>query len=276
LSAAPPPDSFAAAFAIERTGDGLFEASLDGFGGHTLGCATLAAARTVTGLSLHSIHTCFVRPVPTDRPARLQVSSLSDGRRFARRRVEIRDGEKLCFDLIASFAAASEGPEFADDPPAPPPPQPEDLPSELEVAAAEGWQRRDDHPHPIELRWCGRPWAVDGPCASSRYDAWVRPIVAPADDALRAAGIAFVADFHSHWPVARMLGGNFEPNGFTSLDQSVWIHREDAWNDWWLLTSWAELGHAGRSLGHRTLRARNGDLIASMAQEALIPGARLR
>lgn len=272
----PEPASFASAFAIEPAGDGVFRAQLDGFGGRTLGCATLAAGRMVSGLSLHSLHACFVRPVPTDRPTELRVSSLSDGRRFARRRVEIRDGERLCLDLIASFAAPATGRDFASDPPAPPPPQPEDLPSEREVALAEGWQRQDDREHPIELRWCGRPWAIAGPCESSRYDTWVRPRVAPADDALRAAGIAFVADFHSHWPVARMLGGDFQTTGFTSLDQVVWIHREDAWDDWWLLTSWTDVGHAGRSLGHRTLRARNGDLIASTAQEALIPDARLR
>lgn len=76
--------------------------------------------------------------------------------------------------------------------------------------------------------------------------------------------------------MARKLGGPFDAMGFTSLDQSVWIHRDLPWDDWWLLTSWTDQAHAGRSLGHRTLRTRDGLLVASMAQEAMIPGARLR
>ena len=265
--------SLAEMFAIEPSGDGVFRAELDGFGGFTVGCATLAAARTVEKLGLHSIHTCFVRPVPDDRPALLHVEPLSNGRRFARRRVEIRDDGKLLFHLLASFAAPSAGPDFADAAPGGPPPEPETLPTDREVAEREGWERSMDHP--FEMRWVGRPWAPEGPCDSSRYSVWVRPRVAPPDDALRGAAITFLSDFHSHWPVARKLGDHFEPDGYTSLDQSVWIHRDQPWDDFWLLESWADGGHAGRSLGHRTLRTRDGLLVASMAQEAMIPGARL-
>ena len=268
-----PPESFESVFTIERKSDSVFTAELDGFGGFTVGCATLAAARSVEGLGLHSIHTCFLRPVRTDRPTELRVEALSNGRRFARRRVEIREDGKLLFDLLASFAAPSDGPDFADGDPGHPPP-PESLPTDREVAEQEGWEFW--HDGPIEMRWVGRPWAVEGPSDSSRFQVWVRPRVEPADEALRAAGIGFLADFHSHWPVARMLGQHFEPDSYTSLDQSVWIHRDEPWDDFWLFTSWAPGGHAGRALGHRTLHTRDGRLVASMAQEALIPGARPR
>ena len=132
------------------------------------------------------------------------------------------------------------------------------------------------------MRWCGKPWLLDGPSEDSRYHAWVRPAALSSNSASaasvagRAAGIAFTSDYHSHWPVARKLGSSFDTTDFTSLDQSVWVHRGDPWDDWWLLTSWTEQGHAGRSLGHRTLRTRDGRLVASMAQEAMIPGARPR
>ena len=153
-------------------------------------------------------------------------------------------------------------------------PAPEELPSDREVARTEGWEWDDDFERVIEMRWCGRPWALETSAADSRYQAWVRPCAPPRSAAGRAAGIAFTSDYHSHWPVARKLGGPFDTTGFTSLDQSVWIHREDPWDDWWLFTSWTDQGHAGRSLGHRTLRTRSGRLVASMAQEAMIPGAR--
>lgn len=80
-----------------------------------------------------------------------------------------------------------------------------------------------------------------------------------------------MSDFHSHWPVARKLRRNFEPVGFASLDQLVWIHRDLAWDDYWLLTSENDVTHAGRAFTRRTVHAADGRLVASMAQEALVP-----
>jgi len=269
-----PTASFDGFFEIDDAGDGVFRAELDGFGGYTVGCATLAAGRTAPGLELHSVHTSFLRPVPVDRPVELRVDPLSNGRRFARRSVEIRDDGKPLFHLLASFASASDGPDFADAAPGDTPPPPESLPSEREVAEQEGWENFYDSP--LEMRWIGRPWRVEGPVDDSGYRVWVQPRRPVHDPAVRAAAIAFLADFHSHWPVARKLGGHFEAEGFTSLDQSVWIHRSEPWDDYWLLESWTPDAHAGRALGHRSLRTRDGRLVASMAQEAMIPGARLR
>jgi acyl-CoA thioesterase len=128
---------------------------------------------------------------------------------------------------------------------------------------------------PFEWRWVGKPWAVAGPSDSSRYAAWVRPTVTLEDRGLRAAAIAFLSDFHSHWPVARKLGDFFESDGYTSLDQVLWLHRDRPWEDWWLLTSSCDVGHAGRALTRREIRTRDGLLVATMAQEAMIPGAAL-
>jgi acyl-CoA thioesterase-2 len=126
------------------------------------------------------------------------------------------------------------------------------------------------------MRWVGRPWDAEGkPAEQSGFQVWVRPREPLADPRVRGAAITFLADFHSHWPVARKLGSNFDTVGFTSLDQSVWIHHEQPWDDFWLFDSWSPAAHAGRSLGHRALRTRDGTLIASMAQEAMIPGAEL-
>ena len=47
----------AEALEIEPAGPDRFRACLPGFGGVTLGCATLAAVRTCEGRSLHSLHT---------------------------------------------------------------------------------------------------------------------------------------------------------------------------------------------------------------------------
>ena len=115
---------------LESAGEDRFRALLPGFGAVTLGCATLAAART-TELALHSLHAYFLRPTPADRPALLRVARVRDGRRFATRRVEVLDGDKLCCELLASFAAAGSGPEYEEPAPRP------------DAARARGPPRRD-------------------------------------------------------------------------------------------------------------------------------------
>jgi acyl-CoA thioesterase len=75
---------------------------------------------------------------------------------------------------------------------------------------------------------------------------------------------------HSHLSVALRLGGHFEPTGYTSLDQVLWVHRQDPWNDWRLLTTVSDIAYAGRAWTRRMLHARDGRLLASMAQEQWI------
>src|SRR5262245_37603595 len=124
--------------ALEPAGEDRYLARLPGFGGVTLGCATLAAART-TDLSLHSLHVYFLRAVPTAEPALLRISRVRDGRRFAHRRVEVCEGERVCCELMASFAAPADGAEFEEPEGGEALPEPESLPSENYVMRDEGW-----------------------------------------------------------------------------------------------------------------------------------------
>lgn len=259
---------------IAPTGDDRFGALLPGFGGVTLGCATLAAART-TAFSLHSLHVYFLRPVPTERAAELAVARIRDGRRFAHRRVVVRDGEQVCCELVASFAAPAEGSEYQEPASGPPAPAPEELPSEEELARSEGQVLEERGPigRALEWRYVGEsPWRNESPRKTSVYRGWVRPrLPLPDDPAFHAAALAFLADMHSHLAVARRLGAHFEPVGYTSLDQAIWAHRADPWNDWRLLTSVSDVAHAGRAWTRRTLHTREGRLVASMAQEQWVP-----
>lgn len=261
---------------IDRAGDGVFTAELPGFGGVTLGCATFAAARTCPERSLHSLHTYFLRPVTPGAAVRITVERLRDGRRFAHRRVQVLDEDRLLCELMASFTTPAKGIEYQDSILDPATPPPDALPTEDEVAREEGWSKEGPGPigGPLEWRWIGVPWRLEAPEEPSRYRGWVRPRLPLARDrALNAAAVAYLSDYHSHLPVARKLRGQFEPFGYTSLDQILWIHRELHWDDWWLLTSESDIGHAGRAFTRRLLHTRDGRLVASMAQEQLVPGA---
>ena len=259
--------------AIEPAGDDRFTATLHGFGGITLGCATLAAARTCADRALHSLHTYFLRPVPPGAAVEFVVERLRDGRRFAHRRVQVRQADRLLCELMASFTTAAEGIEYQESAIDRDTPPPEELASEAEIARAEGWNL--DEPGPmggaLEWRWIGIPWRTESTAVAARYRGWVRPRFAlPRDRALHAAAFALLSDYHSHFSVARKRGGPFEPFGYTSLDQVLWLHRDRFWEDWWLLATDSDVAHGGRAFTRRMLYDRDGALIASMAQEQLL------
>jgi len=259
--------------AITPKSEDVFEATLEGFGGITLGVATHAAARTCPERALGSIHTHFLRAVPPEACVELRVERMRDGRRLAHRRVQGWHGDRLFLDLMAVFANPGDGPAYQDvdggatDALA----RPEELPTEAFHAHAEGWEAYGHGP--LEWRWIGRPWeraANEG----SAYQAWVRPRVPlPADPAVQAATLAYLSDYHSHWSVARMTNLDFSTEGFVSLDTALWVHRDLPWKEWRLITTRSDVAHGGRALTRRALQEADGRLVASMAQEALIPPA---
>jgi acyl-CoA thioesterase-2 len=260
---------------VEEVGEDRFRANLDGFGGVTIGCATVAASRTCAERALSSFHTYFLRPVPTDRPVDLVVERIRDGRRLAHRRVQFLAGDKLCGELVASFAVSGEGAELGDARIDPATPGPDDLPTEDEVARAEGFTLDEPGPiyGPLEWRWVGGvPWQPIEQEEPTLYSAWVRPrFPLPQERALQQGAIAFLSDYHSHMSVARRMALVGRPVGFSSLDQTVWLHRDLPWDDWRLITTECDVAHGGRALSRRMLFARDGRLVASMAQEQLIP-----
>ena len=260
--------------ALEPSGTDRFSARLDGFGGITLGCAALAAGLT-SDRPLHAFHAWFLRPPPLDRPVEIAVERVRDGRRLAQRRATVHSGEALLCELLASFATPVPGLDAQDVKLDPDVPAPETLESEQEIAQREGWKVGEPGPlgGPLEWRWVGgTPWSSEAPREDSRYGAWVRPRFAlPDARAWHAAALAYLADYHSHMSVARWLGGSGPPVGFVSLDQSLWIHRDLAWNDWWHIATEGVVAHAGRALTRRSVHARDGRLVATMAQEQLIP-----
>lgn len=268
------PTKFADFLQLTELGGDVFSAELEdhggaAFGGETFGLATRAACSTCSDRPVHSLHIQYLRPTPGGTPVQFHVERTRDGRRLAHRRVEVRHGGKLLVQLLASFAAPVEGAVDFETIPFDPPAAPETLPSEAEVAREEGWH--DYEPGVTDWRWPYRPWNVPAG-TPSQYQAWVRPTeVMPDDVGLRAAALAFLSDFHSHLPVARVLGSGFEPIGYSSLDIIVWIHRNVEWNDYWLLTSVADIAHGGRALTRRHMHDRAGRLVVSMLQEALIP-----
>jgi acyl-CoA thioesterase-2 len=269
--------SLADVLRIERVKSGLYTAELEdhgarAFGGDVLARAALAAAAECEGKELHALHAFFLAPTPGARPYALHVDALQDGRRIARRRVQLRDGERLHCEGVASFAAARDVPGWTGAAPEAIPP-PETLPSDVELARREGWEQNLG---PVEMRRARPdfPFPPADPRAAARWLGWVRPRTPlPDDPRAHLAALVYLSDWCSHWGVEMRLGRAFEWSGFASLDHAFWLHAPARWDDWLRIETASDVAAGGRALTRRTLHTRDGRPVASMAQEAIFGGA---
>ena len=280
----PPPGDFHAFFELERLDEDRFRAHFEAppddweelhplFGGSILGFAATAGAETCPDRPLASLHMYFLRGIPYGVPVDFVVERVRDGRRVAHRQVDVVAQEKLACRISLLYAGGDDGHRDlhgARDMQAVP--APESLRNHNEVILEEGIEPWWDSP--IEWRFEGRPWDVS-PDGASLHGGWVRPCrTIPDLPGRHAAATVFLSDALSHWPVARVLGGQHEPGQYTSLDTAVWLHRDEPWRDWRYIESDCDIGHRGRGFSRRSLYDRDGQLLATMVQEALIPSAR--
>jgi acyl-CoA thioesterase-2 len=269
-----PSEVLASLLRVEPVRDGEFAVRLEDFWGGSLDAdvlarAALAAAQGCPAEELHSLHACFLKPAPPGVPLTLRVEGLADGPP-ARREIRLLGEGLLCLG-VASFAAPGAGVAYQDVAPHPDLPDPEGLPSTLDLARAEGWS--DYARGPIEFRRAlPRRWPDAAGVPGGVHVEWVRPR-APLPDDPRAhmAALVFLSAFYPHWPFERRIGPGFSPERFTSLDHALWVHGAERWDDWWLLQSGTQVGRAGRALSRREIYTRKGRLVASVSQEALVP-----
>ena len=250
------------------------------FGGQVLGQALAAAARTVDPARLcHSLHAYFLRPGDSRIPILYQVERSRDGGSFtARRVVAIQHGVPI-FTLAASFQVEEVGFEHQAAMPVVPPP--EDLEDDRQALLRDPVLSGD-------LRdWIGRAQAFEtrsvigrGPRALSGDRApraaidhvWLRARGAlPDDPAIHRALLAFVSD-------TTLLDTALLPHGksifsdvqVASLDHAMWFHRPFRADDWLLYVQDSPSASGARGFNRGAVYARDGRLVASVAQEGLI------
>jgi acyl-CoA thioesterase-2 len=267
--------------ALEQEGDDAFAAPPVAagrrlFGGLLAAQAAVAAMRTVEGARLHSLHGHFLRPGRPGAALHFAVTRVRDGRRFATRRVQVRQQGDAVFEAACSFTGDEQGVAHDHEPPLPTaPPAPEGLPDwEVLRAAETGEPPRP--PDAIEVRACrpadDRP---DAPAPPHRM-VWMRPRgPLPADPSLHAAALVYASD-RTLLRTAVRLHGDLRTRLPASLDHAVWLHRPPRWDDWILYASESPVAHGGRAWVSGRMLARDGARLASVAQEGLLRRPRPR
>ena len=264
-----PRESLTAILEIEGGGDADYTARLESFWGDTLRGDLLARAMlaaTADGREAPvAVHATFL----ADAPPEVELSLVREDLGPDQRRVRVirADQERIC-EVTFRFGPVGDGLTYQCIAPEAGLPAPEELPSEVEVARAEGWSQFAVGP--IESRRIGpqQPVKDDEPAV---WIGWLRPREALADDArLHAAALAFLGEYRSHWAVERRLGAAFPQSRITLLDHALWLHRAERWDDWWLVKTLTDVGVAGRCFSRREIYSRRGSLIASAAWEASV------
>jgi acyl-CoA thioesterase II len=246
------------------------------FGGQVLGQSLVAASRTVPAeRPAHSMHGYFLRPGDLEADITFSVERLRDGRSFSARRVQAYQHGRPILSMIASFQALQEGLDHADAAP-PDVPAPEDLPTTAQIIghvphpAAQHWARQ----RPMDLRHVQEPVYLPG--ERERTDAqavWMRttgPL--PDDDALHRAVLVYASDFTMLEPVLRRHGLAWGTPGLkaASLDHAMWWHRPARADEWLLFVESSPSASGARGLVLGRLFARDGSLVATVAQEGMV------
>ncbi|MHB1310793.1 MAG: acyl-CoA thioesterase domain-containing protein [Gemmatimonadaceae bacterium] len=248
------------------------------FGGQVFAQALVAAQRTAPAdRDAHSVHGYFLRAGDLTAPIVYFVDRPRDGGSFTSRRVTaIQHGEAI-FHLSASFHAAETGLEH--QAPMPAAPAPETLSPELDLIR----EMADRIPEPLRPILTQdrpidfRPVAPVDPFRPTVREptrqVWFRAIgTLPDERIIHQAVLAYASDYG-------LLPTALHPHGISfrdrrlqmaSLDHSVWMHRPFRADEWLLYVMDSPVSAGGRGFTRGAIYARDGQRVASVAQEGLM------
>ena len=253
------------------------------YGGQVIAQSLMAAATTVPeGRLPHSIHGYFIAAGDIHQDLLFDVETLRDGRSFSARRVNVTQAEGAILTAIASFQErGQEGVEFAD-------PMPGDLPDPESLTSARDLMTplADKSPFanyyaqrsPFDIRHITptvmlRPDRRSAEADSGRQMVWMRTDgQVDVPQVMHRAMLALECDQVMMEPVLRRAGLSIATPGisYASIDHSMWWYRDVDVTDWLLYVQDTPTAAHGRGLGVAKVYSRDGELVAVMAQEAMI------
>ncbi len=248
------------------------------YGGQVIGQALVAAVRTVdASRPPHSMHAYFLLPGDPKVPIIYDVDRIRDGKSFTTRRVTARQHGHPIFSMQVSFHANEPGLDHQAKMPEVPPP--EQLPNESEMrqkllpTMPDPVRRYYERERPIEMRPVEYERYGGKKYPDGRFHVWIKTTGRLPDDlAIHQCVLAYASDM-------TLLDAALAPHGRTlferkfmaaSLDHALWLHRPFRADDWLLYAQDSPNLHGSRGFARGLIFARDGTLVASVAQEGLV------
>lgn len=261
------PDCFRARFSIDNHMNAVF-------GGQLLGQALAAASATAGDWPANSLNGYFFRGGKLDQPLDYRVERISDGRRFATRRVTAEQGGRAIFGMQCSFHAPERGVEHGLEQPPAGLPEPENLANLQQIAEGLGDALPDflrqslRRPFPIEL--C--PTQPDRFLNEADRIFWFRmpTAVEVADDAGHQALLAMMSDYWLPGSITPRHNRGDLRHVVLSLNHSLWFHQPARVDEWLLFVTGSDWAGHGRGLAQGRIFRRDAVLVATVTQEALV------
>lgn len=254
------------------------------YGGDTLAQAAAAAVRTVeSGRVLHALHSLFVGPAEIGTPVEYEVVALRDGRSYSTRDVKGYQNGVVVLSSQLSFHVGEES--SAVQPPMPEVASPESVPTAAEAVAGAGagvipdaaaayWSAGGVGGRSFDIRHVeGAVYASPVAAELATQHVWLRASAPlPDDPDLHRLALIYVCDYTILEAVLRSQGRAWTDRGLVtaSLDHAMWLHDEARLDDWVLYSQTIESYGRGRGLVRGRLHARDGRLLATVAQQGMI------
>lgn len=268
---------------LEQIEDNIFRGdsrdigSAQVFGGQVLGQALSAAQHTVEDRAAHSLHAYFLRRGDMDAPIVYEVDRARDGGSFSVRRVVAIQHGRPIFNLAASFQVPERGLEHQAE--MPEVEGPDGLPNSVDVAKSildkipMKMRRYLTADRPFEFRPVREINFTEPEKLPPVRQVWIRAVSGiPDDQALHQNLLAYVSDYE-------LLGTATLPHGLSfargnvmmaSLDHALWFHRAVRVDEWLLYAMDSPNTGGARGYSRGQFFNRDGELVASSAQEGLI------
>lgn len=227
------------------------------FGGQILGQLVRAAGLSCPDKAVKSVHAIFGKEGRYEEPVRYEVTCHHEGRSFATLSVIARQSTVVVASASVSMHGAEDGPlhqTIADVPPLLPP----------------------DH----EVQFDLLPWETrsvtdldDTTAGEPEYEFWMRTPEVSRE--LASVLTAYATDLNLIGTALRPVEGVSQQGNGTDFVSAVtshtlWFHRPFRTTDWLLLRQHSPVLAHGRCFGRGDVFTKDGTLVASYAQEALL------
>ncbi len=284
-------------FALEARGgsppdlEGRFTTLTQGpgrlYGGTSFALAYLAAQSTVDDARrLHSISGTFLRAGRSETELECDVLAARDGRSFSNRRGVVRQGSRVLFEGDIGFRI----PLKEADPGEPRPlitrtgishsvaKPPDDVPAPNDCLDREQERTRKlglswlEHPvNAVEVLVTDPKMLTPGVKLPPRAVNWVRvPGSDTLDEHLRIALLLYASDRALLSTAALPHGILWTKNQAVTLNHSVWLHQVPSPGRWHLFVAESRIAVDGLALIHVEMFSKQGELVATGMQEALV------